>query len=58
MTFTIDDNEVEDSFNLIIMNNNNNNYNNNNNNNNVVWSVPWLRRCVVNLQLSGQLISG
>ena len=57
MTFTIDNNEVEDSFNLIIMNNNNN-YHNNNNNNNVVWSVPWLRRRVVNLQLSGQLISG
>ena len=50
MTLTTDDNQVKDSINLI--------KNNNNDNNNNVWSVPCLRRPLVNLQLSEQLISG
>ena len=54
MTLTTDNNQVKDSINLI----NNNNNNNNNNNDDNVWSVPCLRRPLVNLQLSEQLISG
>ena len=52
MTLTTDNNQVKDSINLI------NNNNNNNNDDDDVWSVPCLRRPLVNLQLSEQLISG